>query len=246
MGGEWFSDLTKGFQLSTTSGIEFIERCTQMDWFVKHFWNIPDEIWKALDAIRILEHHLDLIEEQINNSQELLRNEWNTWKRKEDDPDLGLFLELRSNEFLAPRILRNSFLVSLFTLYESITMDAAEHIKKSKGKILGIKDIKGGLIPRTETYYRDVLGFRLLKAGESQERLEALAKLRNFIVHENGRFKYGNEQQKDAILKIDKGIEEQDGYVVVSRDFLRDTFLLVKSELEALMERYTNWQISQK
>ena len=216
-----------------------------MDLFVKYGWGLPKEIFFNLEAIDVLENHLEFIEQEIDQRQDHLKRKWQEMEEKKGDPDLEYWEIISEGQYVTSRILRNSFLVSLFTVYESITGDIAEHIKKSVGKTLSIKDIRLGVVDSTKRYYDDVLGFQLSKRKEYLNQLKTLAKLRNFIVHENGCFDYCSEQKRDEMLAIG-GIENQDGYVVLSRDFLSDAFGLIESELEDLMERYTAWKISQK
>lgn len=153
---------------------------------------------------------------------------------------------ISEGQYIIPRTLRNSFLVSLLTLYESITADIAGHIKEGKGKTLSIKDIKGAMVDSTKKYYDDVVGFQLSKSEDGLKKLEGIVKLRNFIVHENGCFLYCSSQKRNDILGTNEGVENQDGYVLLSKDLLSDAFRLVKNELEDLMERYTNWKISHR
>ncbi len=69
-----------------------------------------------------------------------------------------------------------------------------------------------------------------------------LSYLRNAIAHANGRRKMVNEKIRDKIQKcLGKGIgiEYHDiGYFIVYEIFLKETFRLVKTDLEDLVERY--------
>ena len=184
-----------------------------MGLFVKYGWGLPEEAWHWMDALSVLDRHLDLIEQQIEVSQYEIDQEWrlrvekagNEWDRIDG-------VEYEYEKSIVSRVLRNSFLVSLFSIHESIT-----------------KEITKESI-----------------SHESSEKVRELRCLRNAIVHKNGWFDSFSEQQKRVVQNIGKGLEVRDGYVILGKDFLRHAFLVVKNELEGLMERYTNWKISQK
>ena len=48
------------------------------------------------------------------------------------------------------------------------------------------------------------------------------------------------QRVKGKLLKI-RGVRERLGYIVVDENFLRQTFTLVKDELEGIVERYKQW-----
>ena len=216
-----------------------------MDWLTKYGWGLPGEILFNVEAIDGLANHLEFIELEIDQRQDHLKRKWQEMEKKKGDPELEYWEIISEGQYVTSRILRNSFLVSLFTVYESITTDIAEDIRKTKGKKFRIKDISRGSVHKTKMYYDDVICFQLLNGKENLKKLDAIYKLRNFIVHENGRFDSYNDQQRNKILGISEGVEEQDGYVLLSKDFLKEAFLLTKCELECLMDRYADWKTSQ-
>ena len=177
-------------------------------------WGLPDEAWHWVDALSVVSRHLELTEQQTELIQHELDQEWRHRVEKAGDEwDCIDGTEYEYEKSIVSRVLCNSFLISLFSVHESIT-----------------KDITCEAI-----------------SHECPEKVNQLRCLRNAIVHKNGRFDSFNEQQKSVAQNyIGKGLEVQDGYVVLSRDFLSNAFCLVKDELEALMERYTDWKISQK
>ena len=165
-----------------------------------------------MDALSVIARHLELTEQQTELIQHELDQEWR--RRVEqagDEWDCVDGTEYEYEKSIVSRVLRNSFLVSLFSVHESIT-----------------KDITG------ET-----------NSHECLEKVKQLRCLRNAIVHKNGWFDSFDEQQKEAVQNLGKGIDVRDGYVVLSRDFLSNALLLVNTELEDLMERYTDCKISE-
>ena len=77
-----------------------------------------------------------------------------------------------------------------------------------------------------------------------------LSYLRNAIAHANGRRKMVNEKIRDKTQKcLGKGIgiEYHDiGYFIVYEIFLKETFRLVKTDLEDLVERYKEFDNSRR
>ncbi len=210
----------------------------------------PEELWHWQDALTVLGRHLELIEEQIEESQEKLDQEWR--ERVEEAGDKWDCIDGADYEYgqsIVARVLRNSSLVSFLSLYESITHSLAGHLQCDKPASLRRYIRESGLIYGTKRYYEEVLDFRLSTNHASLKRLDEIRKIRKFIVHKNGCFdnveKDKREDERNKILNIHEGIEDQYGYVVLSKGFLSDMFRLVKNELEDLMERYTNWEISQ-
>lgn len=218
-----------------------------MDLFSKYGWGTPSEVLRGEEELGVLEEHLALIEQQIEQCQKELEHEWTPrLENAERALDFDVAAEYQFEQSIAPRALRNSFLVSLFAVYESITSVIARHIKDSKGQTLNLKDIRPGIVYRTKKYYDDVIGFQLSVDNDSLRKLEELRKLRNFIAHSNGYLDDRSKQEKEAMLHTGDGVQEIEGYVVVSKDFLSDMFLLVKNELVNLMERYSDWKIDQR
>ena len=193
----------------------------------------------------ILEKHLELIEAQI----ELGQNEaWSKMeaKTRELELDDGAEWSLITQEyryqvdFVLPRVLRNPFLVSLFAVYESAVTEIAKTMQKKKGVGISIDDLKGGFLKRSKNYYKHVLQFKLALSNESWRRLMLLSDLRNAIAHTNGRLDIVSPVTRERILR-NEGVKEEIGCLVVKRDFLKETFVFVKDDLEDLVKRYKEW-----
>ena len=218
-----------------------------MNFIDKFGWETPSEVLRGEEELGVLGEHLVLIEQLIEQRQKELEREWTPrLANAEITFDFEVAAEYEFEQSIAPRALRNSFLVSLYSVYESITADIAKHIRKSKGRTLHLKDIKLGIPNRTKKYYDDVIGFQLLIENENLKKLEELRKLRNFFAHSNAYLYDLSKQERKAILRIGDGVEGIEGYVVVSKDFLSDMFLLVNSVLRELMERFADWKITER
>ena len=193
--------------------------------------------------LRALEETLELIEEQMERSTRLAICEVET-KRQElrndataDESDWGLFYQEydmdRINLKLS-RILRNPFLVTLFSVYESTVVEIAGFIQ---GKKVRSDDIRGNFLDGSNRYYKKELQFQLMGDNERWKRLRLLSDLRNAVAHGVGRVDMVNEGTMCRIRahSLFKGCFD---YIIVPESFLRETFAMVKEELEELMKRY--------
>ena len=140
-----------------------------------------------------------------------------------------------------PYILHNPLLISIYTVYESAVTRIASLIQKKKGQELSLNDYeKKGFLKRAKRYYQDVLEFNLSRDNQSWERLTILAELRHAIAHANGHLEMVKESRRKRIRKwIEReiGIEDHYGDITVSQAFVRETFEMVKHDLEDLLER---------
>ena len=76
-----------------------------------------------------------------------------------------------------------------------------------------------------------------------------LAELRNALAHANGRLEILRADSRKKIRNWEKqriGIENYNGYLVVDATITRETFNLVRSSLEELVERYKDWDSKRK
>ncbi len=204
------------------------------------------EVSMELDT---LEKYLELIEEEIKRGQEAAKEELEA-KTRELSLDEVEWDILRQDyrhqvEFVRPRILRGPFLVTLFAVYETSVTEVASRIQKKRSGQISLDDIKGDLLNRAQKYYKHVLQFELSSNNKRWERLTVLADLRNAIAHTNGRLDMIEEKKREKILKIN-GVEDKLGFVIVSGAFLRETFTLVKDDLEDLVARYKEWDTADK
>ena len=190
----------------------------------------------------ILEDHLELIEEQIQRGRKAAKRELAAKGRElsfDDEAEWDLLhQEYRFQvHFLLPRSLRCPFLITLFAVYESAVKEIAGLIQKRQGGQISIDDLKGDLLSRAKKYYRHVLHFELSKSNQHWERLTILFDLRNAIAHTNGRLDRLTKKRREKILNIE-GVESTMDRVVVNGTFLRETFTMVKDDLEGLVARY--------
>ena len=195
--------------------------------------------------ISTLESHIDLIEKQIVQGEEAAEREFQDRLREsnaqgEDQWDLLHQEKYFRVEFVLPRVLRGPFLVTLFSVYETAMTEIAKLIQARRGIQSSLDDRRGDLLRRAKKYYSNVPDFELSKDNQHWERLTQLSRLRNAIAHSNGRLNMIPREIKEKLLKID-GVSDRFGYIVVDENFLRQTFTMVKDELEGLVARYKKW-----
>lgn len=189
----------------------------------------------------ILQYQLDNLEDQITRSKDTAEEEW-TEIPDEDWADR----EQRSREYeyeigvILPRTWRNPFLVTMSSVYEAAVEEVSALVRKRQGSQIGLNDLRGEFLDRAKKYCKDVLQFELSLNNERWKRLKILFELRNIVAHSNGRLEMTPKATRKRVLKHD-GVGEVYGYLIVERDFLGETFALVRDELEDLVARYREW-----
>ena len=197
----------------------------------------------------VLERHLEIIEKQIEQGRKAADDEVTIKCRMLDpeDPDgpaeYGLLIQERDFQvdFVHPRVLRGPFLVTLFAAYESAVTEIARRIQESKGVRISLRDIRrNGFLSQSRKYYEGVLQFELSTSNERWERMRLLSKLRNAIAHANGRVETIGVEKAEELMRW-PGISKEMDCIIVSEVFLRETFGVVKDDLEDLVARYKEW-----
>lgn len=195
--------------------------------------------------LNALEKHLELIEDQIGREQRDARSNMEAKVLELDPKDEAEWSLLQQEyhylvDFVVPRVLRNPFIVSLFAVYESTITEIAKLIQQKKGVAISIDDLKGDLLKRSKKYYEHVVQFQLCLGNDTWQRLMLLADLRNAIAHTNGRLDMVPRRTRERILRSE-AVTEELGCLVVEGAFLKETFAIVKNDLEGLVERYKEW-----
>lgn len=198
-----------------------------------------------------LADHLDLLENQMENLRREERLALERFIRKEnlspEDPEWHEATQdfNRHFDFLLPRAFRGSFLVSLYAVYESSVTEIARLIQIEKRVIVSLSEYKcrGSYLDRLKKYFDKNLQFELCTDNSVWQHIKMLADLRHAFAHANGRLKMLTDDSLEKIRNWEKlhiGIESYNGYLVVDATVTRETFDLVRSSLEELVERYKN------
>ena len=188
--------------------------------------------------------HLELIEEQVVQARIKAKEELDAkivemkqFPEHYDESSWDLaHLKYRSLvEVTYPRILRNPFLVSLFSLYESAVRQIAERIREEEGLEQRMRR-DGSFLRNARRYYEEILEFKLSKSSDHWHRLVLLSHLRNALAHTNGNIETIRPKRLAHLLK-QPGIHEEGGFIVVSKVFTEQTVKLVKEDLADLLAR---------
>ena len=213
---------------------------------------------ELLAILHALEEYLNLIEEQTERSQNSAKHklEAASWNLKPDDKYAESEARLLYQEydhqidFVIPYMLRGPFLISMWAAYELAVGEISELVRKKHGQGTSLADMNVGDFPEcAKEYYKQVIPFQLYTSTQRWERLTLLYALRNAMAHANGRldlvntarYKRQARRVQDAISKKKVGVKDYYGFIIVSGDFLKETFTVVKDEVTALMDRYTQW-----
>jgi len=194
----------------------------------------------------ILEQYMDSIEFQLPDI--LTREEekaYEVLRQKGYDKDEiemhQMNQQLAEFEEVLPRHFRNSILVTLWAIFESAIDEIAEEVRGQQNQAIKLKDIRGvDFLDRTQKYFNHIIRIPLNTGGNLWQHLEKFYKLRNAIVHANGRLE--NLSSNEAIKNIKKwskdkiGIQEINGIILFSSDFVKETFVIVLEMLRNLAE----------
>ena len=198
-------------------------------------------IHTELDTLTV---YLELIEEQVvqarTKAKEALDAKIVEMKQFPEHYDQSSW-DLSHDEYHSlvevtyPRILRNPFLVSLFSLYESSVRQIAERIREEKG-VEQAMSRSGGFLKNARRYYEEILDFKLSKSCKHWRRLVLLSNPRNALAHTNGNIETIQPERLARLLK-QPGIHDEGGFIVVSKVFLEQTVKLVREDLADLLAR---------
>jgi hypothetical protein len=115
-------------------------------------------------------------------------------------------------EYALPRLLRSSFIVVLWAVYEAAVKELAEYLR-CKGD-LKMSDLKGDFTQRSRKYFSHIPGTALYSSDEVWERLRRIEIVRHAIAHANGRLTEVSEPKRNELnawIKQDRGITEEHG-----------------------------------
>ena len=210
--------------------------------------DIDLRLMELTSELAVLEQYLEFVEEQSQK--------WTTNALKAQLQELAIDLQCAEDwyvewdlknqewelqtEFILPKILHSPFLVTLFALYETTVTEVANLLQRKQNTKISIADLKGSLLTRVKKYFGEVIQFEYSSSNQNWERITHLSRLRNAIVHANARFDMMHKERQKRTRKLlnVKGVYECYGYILVTKAFLKETFFLVKEELESLASRY--------
>ncbi len=108
-----------------------------------------------------------------------------------------------------PYILRNSFLVSAYSLFEHNIGMICRNVKNEHKIPITWSDLMGNLLERAKKYFK-LAGLDLLSDNPTWEEIDKYAKIRHCIVHRNGLLKEDYRYYKEIIEYVKtKGLIKQ-------------------------------------
>jgi hypothetical protein len=197
-----------------------------------------------------LEDHLQLIEEQMQKTQQRERLRVDEYIRKKKlsphDYEWNEALDEYNHRIdcLLPRFFRGPFLVALYAVYESAVTEIACLIQEGQSQQISVNDLKGDFLEKAKKYYKHILCFELYAEEKEWHRVKMLSELRNAFAHVNGRIEMLNQKPRKTIKNWERqnlGISTYDGFIVCDSIIVADIFDIVRKSLENLVSRYKTW-----
>ena len=157
----------------------------------------------------------------------------------------------RYNEFF-PRILRNSFLVTLHSVLENQLAWQCESLRREKHIGISWSELRGSALERAKVYISKVCGLDFPN-GQSWREIHSYVNIRNCIVHCAGNV-HRLSREKERTLRDycskQGGISiDRDGNLMLSKDFCLQAVSTLKEFLEELhyctmtYHVYENWTV---
>jgi hypothetical protein len=204
------------------------------------FAEIEYELWALGEYLDALEVQIKFITDQkrVQTHADL-----QVQRLHGDGSEAGLVLQELSElmENVLRRFFRGPFLVTLWAVYEAAITQIAAHLQREQDQALALKDIRGHtFLERANKYFGHVVAVPLHLSESIGAKLEMLLVLRNAVAHGNGRL---GAVSKEAQKKIkywsqqDSGISEINGFLLLSDEFLRNSYQLVAESLRDLIRR---------
>ena len=197
--------------------------------------------------LHVLEEHIQLIEIQLAElekaQQEVLLKK-KKFATDDFDWDEANSEYYRTMEFILPRFFWGAFIVSLYAVYETAVTEIARLIQKKMAATISMDDLRGDFLGRAKKYFKNILNFELCNKDIAWQRITMLAELRNAMAHANGRMdmlRLGTQERIMKWTEMNIGILSWGNYFLVNAAFSKETFALVRSSLEDLVERYKEW-----
>jgi len=155
--------------------------------------------WLLNAKIREMRYYLnDLVKSLDNMEREFNRTTEEQAGKINDEEERNQFYEFSSDDYWRyketfPRIFLNSFHVSAYSLLESETLAIAHKIGKKQKQVFDVFDIKGGDYLNSASLYIERLTGIKANQFDMWNTLRDAQRIRNIIVHLNGRLSEPND-----------------------------------------------------
>ncbi len=202
------------------------------------FIEITHELYALEQFINSIEQQLpDLIKTEEKKAYESLKNgseaDESDWQIMHHELDELI-------EVTLPKYFWGQTIVTLWAIFESAISEIATEMKAQKKLEIGLNDIQGDVIHRTNKYFNHIINLPVKTRTKSWQHLRMLYVLRNAIAHANGRLE--NVKSQKDVRKIKTwvgstiGIDEIDGNILFSSDFVKKTHVIIHELLNELIE----------
>lgn len=140
-----------------------------------------------------------------------------------------------------PRIIRNPIFVSLHTLLESAMYRLLDYARCKEGRHASFRNIRirEALLAKANRYMESELGYTFRFSNTQIDEVSHIAKIRNFIVHENAHLDSMTNAVDAALMRCDEDghiTSTNLGQMCVSGDYLVAVHNSVRAVLEDLMQ----------
>ena len=211
---------------------------------------IDIELAGIIYSLYVLEDHLKSIEADIDRlskkAESNLKRDLEELKKQnltQDEMGAESSLPYQSYDdhvdIQLPLLYRGSFIVMLYSAYESAITEIANFIKNNQDLSLYFSDIKGDLSTRIKKYFRYCLAVEVGSTGEWQA-LKDLTVVRNIYAHTGGRLDSLNEHTKSKLRTIIETRVDNDSnseYLIVKPEFAQKMLNAVKTTIDLLVDK---------
>lgn len=147
----------------------------------------------------------------------------------------------RVNRIL-PRMLRGSFLIVLWAVFEASALEIAALLRKRKSVVAKVPDAKpaADLVKNLVRYVTEKLGLPLALNAACEGSLGDLLLVRDAFAHANGRVDaIRHNRMKRIDTMITSGlVEDEDGFLIPSALLLKQSHAAVRDALQTFMKAY--------
>lgn len=202
------------------------------------FIEITHELYALEKYIVSIEQQLpDLIKAEEQKAYENLNK--NGYENEESELQIMRQELYELIDVTLPKYFWGQAIVTLWAIFESAIAEIATEVKTQKELELGLTDLQGDVIHRTNKYFNHILKLPIDTRSKSWQHLRMMYVLRNAIAHANGRLE-NVKSQKDVkkILKwigSDLGIDEIHGSIILTPDFVKRTHAIIFELLNGLI-----------
>lgn len=145
--------------------------------------------------------------------------------------------ELSRFDGVFPKILRSSFLVACYSYLEYELTDYCRYLRKEHSLPLDVNDLKGSGIERASKYLNHIAKLDFPDTDLSWNEIRYLNKIRNFIVHNEGRLDDSKKAEavRDYISKRSDLLSlDEDEAIILSGEYCKHIIDILMAFFNAL------------